>query len=268
VNRLPNAINLRLPTFHFLLRVTAAFCIGLPTIASITFLSGCLQDSPTYDKERTIALLQELLHDREPEVRRTAVESLGKIGDQRVVASILLLVRDSDSIVREASMQSIGRLKPVATESLIRIFVQALQDPVESVRQATVVAIGDIEPNARLLEPLIQIRQSSDSAIRRSAIKAFLQVDVHPWIPVLVSTYEDTDPDVRQGIVAAVGEWGGEAVAPWLGKQLDQDPTPRVRIEAAYRLSMLNSPETISERKRAADKDSDPGVRRWAGKRD
>jgi len=51
----------------------------------------------------------------------------------------------------EASVLAVGRLKPTATDGVVALLMQALEDPVESVRQAAVVAIGEIEPGSRLL---------------------------------------------------------------------------------------------------------------------
>ena len=141
---------------------------------------------------------------------------------------------------------------------------QALEDSAESVRQAAVVAIGDIEPGSRLLQPVVGLLRSSDVTIRRAAVRALLQVDSSQSVPALVAAGRDSDAEVRQGIVAAVGEWGGAAVSPWLRERLAQDPSPGVRAEAAYRLGMLSDLDTRAALETAVAKDADSGVRRWA----
>ena len=90
---------------------------GFLVVLSVLCLTGCVQDSPPSSRERTVSLLLELLHDERPEMRRTAAESLGKIGDPRAADSILPLIQDPASVVREASVMAIGRLKPTATEA-------------------------------------------------------------------------------------------------------------------------------------------------------
>jgi HEAT repeat protein len=95
-------------------------------------------------------------------------------------------------------------------------------------------------------------------------VRALLQADSSQWIPTLVAAGRDSDAEVRQGIVAVVGEWGGSAVSPWLRERLVEDPSPGVRAEAAYRLGMLNDPEARAALDTAIAKDSDSGVRRWA----
>jgi HEAT repeat protein len=197
-------------------------------------------------------------------MRRTAVESLGKIGDPQTADPLLPLLHDPTAIVREAAVLAMGRVKPTATHEVIGLLTQALEDPSESVRQASVVAIGDIEPSSQLLQPVLVLMQSSDVTIRRAVVKALLQVDASQLVPALVTAGRDSDAEVRQGIVAAVGEWGGGAVSPWLRERLAEDPSPGVRAEAAYRLGMRSDLETKAALEKAIARDSDSGVRGWA----
>jgi HEAT repeat protein len=200
-------------------------------------------------------------------MRRTAAECLGKIGDPRATDSILPLIHDPAAVVREAAVLALGRLKPIATDGVVALLTQALEDPVESVRQAGAVAIGEIEPGSRLLEPVLGLLRSSDVTIRRAAVRALLQINASQWVPALLEAGRDSDAEVRQGIVAAVGEWGGVEVSPWLSERLAQDPSPGVRAEAAYRLGMLSDLGTRAALDTAAAKDADSGVRRWAKRR-
>ena len=71
----------------------------------------------------------ELLRDEVPEMRRTAAESLGKIGDPRAADSILPLKDDPAAIVREASVLAMVGLKPAATDGVVALLTQALEDP-------------------------------------------------------------------------------------------------------------------------------------------
>ena len=253
-----------LPDAWTLLCRTSSRTIGYSVVLAILCLAGCVQDSPSSSRERTVSLLLELLRDEGPEMRRTAAESLGKIGDPRAADSMLPLLRDPVAIVREASVLAMGRLKPTATDGVVGLLTQALEDPIESVRQAAVVAIGDIEPGSRLLQAVVGLLRSSDVTIRRAAVRALLQVDSSQSVSALVAAGRDSDAEVRQGIVAAVGEWDGAAASPWLRERLAQDPSPGVRAEAAYRLGMLSDLDTRAALETAVAKDPDSGVRRWA----
>jgi HEAT repeat protein len=240
--------------------------IMFSVILAALFLAGCIQNSPPSSKERTVSLLLELLRDEGPEMRRTAAESLGKIGDSRVADSFLPLMHDPSAIVREASVLAMGRVKLTTTDGVDVLLTQALEDPVESVRQAAVVAIGDIEPGShpRLIEPIVALLRSSDIAMRRTAVRALLQVDSSRSVRALLAAGQDSDAEVRQGIVAAVGEWGGAGVTPWLRARLARDPSPAVRAEAAYRLGMFGDEDTRAALETAVKEDTDSGVRRWA----
>ena len=255
---------IRLPDTYTMLCPTSTRTIGYEIAAVVLCLAGCIQDSPPSSSDRAVSLLMELLHDERPEMRRTAAESLGKIGDPRAKNAILPLIQDPAPAVREASVLAMGRLKLTATDQVVALLTQALKDPVESVRQAAVVTSSEIEPTSRLLDPVIGLLRSSDTAIRRSAVRALLQIDSSQSISALVAAGRDSDADVRQGIVAAVGEWGGPAVSPWLRERLAKDPSPGVRTEAAYRLGMLNDADTRAALETAAVADADSGVRRWA----
>lgn len=238
--------------------------LNVAVVLSLLCCTGCVQDSPPSSKERTLSLLRELLHDAQPEMRRTAAESLGKIGEPQTIDSLLPLIHDPASVVRQAGVTALGRLKPAATDEVVALFTQALQDPVLSVRQAAVVAIGEVGPAPRLQEQVLNLLRSSNAMVRRSAVAALLQIDSSQSISVLIETGHDADAEVRQGIAAALGEWGGAEAAPWLRARLAQDPSPAVRAEAAYRLSILNDPDTKAALHDATAKDPDSGVRDWA----
>lgn len=238
--------------------------LGGSVVLSLLCCTGCVQDSPPSSKERTLSLLLELLHDAQPEMRRTAAESLGKIGEPQAIDSLLPLIHDPAPIVRQAGVTALGRLKPAATDEVVVLFTQALQDPILSVRQAAVLAIGEVGPGPRLQERVLDLLRSSDVMVRRSAVTALLQLDSSQSISLLIGAGHDADAEVRQAIAAALGEWGGAEAAPWLRARLAQDPSPAVRAEAAYRLSILDDPETKAALNDANAKDPDSGVRRWA----
>ena len=253
-----------LPKVGLWLCRTPSCTIVCAILLSVLCLAGCVQDSPPSSQERTVSLLLELLRDETPEMRRTAAESLGKIGDPRAVDSILPLKHDPAAMVREASVVAVGRLKPPATDGVVALLALALEDPDESVRQAAVVAMGEVEPDPRLLQPVVGLLRSSDPAIRRAVVRALLQIDSSRSVPALIAAGRDADAEVRQGIVAALGEWGGVTVSSWIRARLAEDPSPGVRAEAAYRLGLLGDPEARVSLNTAVEKDPDSGVRRWA----
>ena len=237
-------------------RVTALFSF-------LILFIGCLQEAPTPSAERTAALLISLLHDESFEVRRTAAESLGKIGDQSAVAALLPVLTDPVPAVRAAAAQALGRMSAASDEAVVAGLSRSLEDPADAVKQSAAMAIGEIEPLSRLLKPVVNLVHASDVHVRRAAIRALLEVDTSLWTPLLLPALEDPDTEVRQGTVAVLGASGNSQVRTEIQRRFLRDQSPAVRVEAAYHMAELGGTETRSVLQGAFEKDPDRGVRRW-----
>jgi HEAT repeats len=141
-------------------------------------LLGCFQAEPTPSVERTTTLVLSLLHDESAEVRRTAVESLGKIGEQSVVASIVPLLADRVPVVRVTAAKALGRIGAVSNGTVIAALIRALEDPDDEVKQAAAMAIGELEPSSSQLKPVASLVRASDVRVRRAAVRALLDLSV------------------------------------------------------------------------------------------
>jgi HEAT repeat protein len=224
---------------------------------------GCLQEAQAPSVERGVAVLIALLQDDSPDIRRTAAESLGKIGDQSAPPAVLPLLSDPMPAVRAAAAQALGWTAGPTDEEVIAGLLRLLADPDDRVRQAAALAIGDIEPSPFLLVRVADLLRSSDVQVRRAAILALLPLDtarVGGWVLPLLG---DPDADVRQAAVAALGLSGDARAATALSKRLVEDSSPAVRAEAAYHLGELSGPDTRSVLQAAVVKEADHGVRRW-----
>lgn len=248
-----------MPTFgqqvrSFFPPLSILVCVGL---------LGCLQEAPTPSAERGLVLLIALLEDHNPEIRRTAAESLGKIGDRSALPSVLPLLTDSMPAVRAAAAQALGRTASSTDDAVIRGLSRSLQDPADSVKEAAALAIGDIEPSPRQLAPVADLLRASDVHIRRAAVHALLPLDTGQIAGWLLPVLDDPDVEVRQAAVAALGLSGDPRARTALGKRLAHDPSPAVRAEAAYHLGVLSGPDTRALLQTAIEREEDPGVRRW-----
>ena len=236
----------------------------LPLI--LLWLAGCDQEVPVRSAEHAVALLTPLLRDENADMRRTAAESLGKIGDQAAVISILPLVSDPAPVVRAAAVQALGRIAPPPSQEVVDALTQALQDPSDSVKQAASMTIGDMELVSNQLGLAVSLASAPDTQVRRAAVRALRQVDASPWLSVLVSALRDSDAEVRQSAVAALGESGGTSMAREIGNRLAEDSSPAVRAEAAYHLGKVGGRDARLALEEAVAKDPESGVRRWAEK--
>lgn len=227
-------------------------------------LLGCFQEAPAPSVDRTTAIVISLLHDESAEVRRTAAESLGKIGDQSAVASVLPLLTDPLPVVRVAAAQALGRIGTASNVTVLAALSRALEDPEERVKQAAAMAIAELEPLSSQLKPVVSLVQASDVHVRRAAIRALLQSDTSHWVPQLLPALHDPDTEVRQGAVAVLeGAPGNPQVRTEIQKRLAHDSSPAVRAEAAYHLGELGGVETRSVLQEALKNDRDKGVKRW-----
>ncbi len=237
--------------------------LSLCILFSSSVYLGCLQDAKAPSVERGVALLVALLRDEHPDIRRTAVESLGKIGDRSALPAVLPLLTDAVPAVRAAAAQALGRMATPNDEAVIVGLAGSLGDPDDKVRQATAVAIGDIEPSPRQLATAAALLKASEVQLRRAAVHALLTLETGQVVEWLLPLLEDRDAEVRQGAVAALGFSGDARAAAALWKRLVQDPSPAVRAEAAYQLGKLNGQDTRTLLRTAVEKERDPGVRRW-----
>lgn len=225
---------------------------------------GCLQEAPVPSRERTVSLLMSLLQDEQIETRRTAVEALGKIGDQTAVSSILPLLRDPSPLVRAAAAQAIGRMGPSSASGIVVALAQALEDPVDPVREAVAIAIGDVEPVSNELGTVIRLAVSADDAgIRYSAIQALLQIDPSGIEEQLIPVLRDPDDRVRQGATALLGSSSDPIITREILDRLLSDISSGVRAEAGYQVGKVGGPEVLATLEKAIGQEVEVGVRRW-----
>ncbi|HKY70491.1 MAG TPA: HEAT repeat domain-containing protein [Nitrospira sp.] len=249
-----------MPCFRQLVPVSSSLLLLIVVSAA---LSGCLQEAPTPSVERGVAMLVALLQDQSPEVRRTAAESLGKIGDPTTLPAVVPLLHDPVPAVRATAAQALGRMASPADEAVIMGLSRALEDPDDKVRQAAALALGDIEPSPRQLSTVADLLRGSDVHVRRAAVHALLALDTSQIASWLLPALDDPDAEVRQGAVAALGLSGDRRAETALLKRLFQDPAPAVRAEAAYHLGELGGLDTATVLRTAVEKEPDRGVRRW-----
>ena len=125
---------------------------------------GCLQDAKAPSVERGLAVLLTLLHDEHPDVRRTAAESLGKIGDRSALPVVLPLLTDTVPAVRAAAAQALGRWRRPTMRAVIAGLARSLNRP----RQQSSASCGARHRRDRTVAPPTHAGDRFASGIRRS----------------------------------------------------------------------------------------------------
>ncbi len=227
-------------------------------------MTGCYQETAPARQE-AVQVLGSLLHDREAWVRHTAVEALGKIGDQSVEPLLVQSLHDADARVREASARSLSRLSSVSPEAATEL-ISLLRDADPGVSRAAAAALGVAEGSPGLALSLEGLLSSTNVAVRRSAAQAFFLFDSLPAssLEALSNRSRDSDPVVRRWAVAALAESGHPKAVPVLVDRLRHDPSDEVRGEAAYRLRFIGNASIGDDLQTVAKRGGNVQVRRWA----
>ncbi len=100
--------------------------------------------------------------------------------------------------------------------------------------------------------------------MRKAAARALIGQVGSDALPTLIRASADQDAEVRQAVVAALGELGDARAIPPLLDRLAHDPADSVRAEAAFRLGKIGTADLVWPLRQAAMSDKDAQVRRWA----
>ncbi|HEY9671033.1 MAG TPA: HEAT repeat domain-containing protein [Waterburya sp.] len=142
------------------------------------------------------------LDDEGSDVRRSAVEALGRSGSPEVIPQLLHALTDKDSDVRWSAVEALGKIdSPEAIPGLLH----ALTDKDYCVRRSAVEALGKIgSPEA--IPGLLQTLEHEDSDVRESAVEALGKIGSPEAIPGLLHALTDKDSDVRWSAFEALGQ--------------------------------------------------------------
>jgi len=242
-----------------------AFCLFRALLLISLSLAGCVvsKDYADLAPEQALPRLLTVLKDQNPEQRRTAAQSLGKLGYASAIPNLVEALRDSDAGVRANAAWAIGMIGP--DEFDWSPVLSLLSDPDPRVREAASMALGVTGANQDaadfLQERVLQSGISSES--KRLAAASLGGMEARTAVPALIKLLQDRDVRVRRWAVAALGEIADPKTVAPLSKVLTKDPDPGVRIEAAFRLGKFGG-EAARLALTAALKDANEDVRRLA----
>ena len=227
-------------------------------------LTGCVIESPPESAETVTERLIPLLTDTQPDTRRTAALSLGKIGDPQGIPALVLALSDPDDQVRQSSAWALGTMGDSLSDESLVALVQHLTDPSDSVKQAVVLALGRTAVQKELIQVLTEAYAISTIDTQRTIIQSLAHFEFPFSYSVYLQALESPDSLTRQSAIAGLGELGDPRGLPFLRTHLLQDPSVGVRSEAAYRLGKLGTTEDMPALKQAMETDPTPNVHFWA----
>ncbi|MEW6086805.1 MAG: HEAT repeat domain-containing protein [bacterium] len=153
--------------------------------------------------ERALVPLIEALKDNDISVRKGAVTSLGKIGDERAIEPIIEKTEDPDREIRKISVEALGNIKSPVSKPLVSLLSNSIpRDEIDSLTKIGEPAIvpvlklfktsnspialsksadvlGGI-PDKRSVKPLVEKLEYNDERVRKASAEALSRLG---WIP-------------------------------------------------------------------------------------
>ena len=172
-------------------------------------------------------ILVEMQDDESPEIRKTIVANLGKLGGINETQIIKNMVFDEDLEVRKEAVKWLGLNK----------VVDGLVD----------------------LEKLLG---NSDPSIRIEIVKAIGLIGITEGLDMLSKLVSDESDSVRQEVAKSLGLVGGPGVAVYL-KDLMDDSSDCVSLQAIKSIGLIEQPEIIPSAY-IKIKSENPEIRAWA----
>ncbi|WP_293038185.1 HEAT repeat domain-containing protein [Moorena sp. SIO1F2] len=219
------------------------------------------------EKDQVIEICLERLKDNDSDVRSSAVNALGELGNSSdtVVNGLLALLQDNDSFVRWRAADALVKLGK-GSETVVNGLLALLQDNDSFVRWRAADALVKLGKGSEtVVNGLLALLQDNDSNVRREAADALVKLGNSSDTVVnrLLALLEDNHSFVRSRAADALVELGkgSETVVNGFLALLKDDRSD-VRSSAADVLGKLgNSSDTVVNGLLALLKDDRSNVR-------
>ncbi|MCB9591610.1 MAG: HEAT repeat domain-containing protein [Sandaracinaceae bacterium] len=154
--------------------------------------------------------LLELLRDQEPAARQWAALALGVIRDRRATRPLITLLRDPERDVRLDAIRSLGRLRDPDGLRALEAFARNPQEQMEE-RLEAINALSTLDGPDKI-NALVRLLGESDAQIRQRAVQALGRVgDALVLPPLRQRRAAERDGDVRTAIDEAIQAIQGRA---------------------------------------------------------
>jgi HEAT repeat protein len=194
-----------------------------------------------------------------PQGRRIALLRAG-------AATLVLLLTASAVRAQLDSSALRRRVERGAQAGNIDEDIRKLESEEASERLNAVKGLGASGDN-KALDYLIQAVGDEDVRVRVKAVEMLGEMRAGEATPVLVQQLllRGTEPQMKQRILAALGEIGDARAARPILEFLKRDLDPATRGTAIYALGDIGAPEAVETLENIADNDDNPRIRRVAG---
>ncbi|MDJ0581622.1 HEAT repeat domain-containing protein [Crocosphaera sp.] len=161
---------------------TSKFWLKYP---DVEFITSVLISLGKIGSETAVNSLIEALSDSDSDVKKNAAEALGKIGSEAVVNALIEALSDSDSDVRSNAAEALGK---IGSETAVNALIEALSDSDSDARSNAAKALGKIGSETAV-KPLIEALSDSDSDVKENAVKALENIGSPEILPQLIKNW-------------------------------------------------------------------------------
>jgi HEAT repeat protein len=177
-----------------------------------------------------------VLEDTDAGARAGAVESLGRLKDNRSITPLIKHLRDPEVNVRGEAGRALVAIGKPGEEALI----SALKDGDNTTRAGVAVVLGEIG-DERSTEPLLLAFQNGDRNVRHAAVIALAKIDKSRALQPFVQILQDpsAESDIRADAAWGLGEMNDIKARGPLLQAMAVDKDDNVRLSAAKALKNI-----------------------------
>jgi HEAT repeat protein len=174
------------------------------------------------------------LQDPSWEVRKAAVESLGRLNSSRATELLIAALRDVHPQVREQAVIGLGKR---SDDAVVEALIAALTDSDWTVREQAAIALGRTKDD-RAVESLLKALLDSEWQVREQAARSLGANGAERAVEPLIGALKDQHEQVREAAAKSLG-WLGDRRAQEPLNQALQDADEQVRKKAVEALGLL-----------------------------
>ncbi|WP_166825759.1 HEAT repeat domain-containing protein [Thalassoroseus pseudoceratinae] len=198
---------------------------------------------------RVLGALQKALGDTNPNVRANAAAALGQLGDKACVAELRHCLQDSDPDVVTQTVTALGQIGDQRAASAL---VPLLNSTDPNLQLLVAEALGDLGDH-RAVPNLLSVLESQDEKLQLKVLTILRKLKAPEAVPALLDLLKVRNELIRQRACDALGRIGDADVAERLETVLSVDPSTEVRAAAARALGEIADPGSVDSLKKALD---------------
>jgi HEAT repeat protein len=207
--------------------------------------------------EMDVGFYIQLLSDKDPDIRRTAVESLSTLKKLDSIDPLLKSLWDTNFSVRMAAAKALGEIgDPKAIDPLI----ESLKDTSLDVKASSAIALCKLHDSRSFNGIISNLLSADDSRVRKIGAHALGYANGEHVIQSLIAALKDTSKDVRITAAESLGNIGDDsAIEPLIQSLKDNNWVVRKTVITA--LGKIGDKRAVEPLRQLVEIEEDDEVR-------